>query len=164
MRLIGETQILFRIQGCNTHCPHQALHPFTVHQMPLISQPATDATTAIKRTLQMTAINQRHDLKICIRDWICHVIKGRSRDIKQLTLAADLELRMIAIYHFLPLGPRICKSPHSKKSFSILSLQIFACSCSIVLSTASNFFGRLYQTHRQHHPAVATPRSVTWLA
>jgi hypothetical protein len=96
--------------------------PFTVHLVPLISQPTTDATAAIKRTLQMTAINQRHDLKICIRDRIGHVIKRRSRQVEKFALATHRKIRMITINHFFPLAPWILTSPRSKKSFSIVSL------------------------------------------
>ena len=90
MRLVGEAEVALRIQRHQAHRAHQSLYTLTVDRVALILEPVPDTPTAIERMLQMTAVDQRHQLEFLVGDRLRHVIERRAWQLQQARIGESL--------------------------------------------------------------------------
>ena len=57
-------QVRLRVDGFNTHLPHQPGHPLSIDSIALAAQPGGHATTPIKRSCRVLRIEQPHEMQI----------------------------------------------------------------------------------------------------
>jgi hypothetical protein len=83
---IDQAAIALRILGRQVHRAHQALDLLAVDPVPLIFEPIPNASAAVERVLQVTAIDQRHQCELLVGDRLGYVIERRARQTQQRTL------------------------------------------------------------------------------
>ena len=106
---------------------------------PKIQKTVLNPTAPVARVRDMMLIDFPHPIQIPFRYRPRRVITAGARQSEQPALAAHRQ-RVLPVDHRLALAPSIRPSADSKKSFSIVSFPILACSSATVGPGSDDFF------------------------
>ena len=76
--LVRQAEVALRVLRHPIHRPHQALDLLAVNPIPMVFKPVADTTTAVKRVLQVTMVDQRYLLQLLFGYRPGHVIERRA--------------------------------------------------------------------------------------
>jgi site-specific DNA recombinase len=93
--LIDLCRLGLGINGLQTHQPHQALHPFVVHQQFPAAQIGRHAGPTVERRPGVLLIDQAHQIQIELGLAHRRIVPRRAVEPQQLTLSTQADLRVL---------------------------------------------------------------------
>src|SRR5690606_28101022 len=123
-------RLRLRRHRLEAHEAHQPLDALAIRLTPLLAEGVGQLPAPVERVLQMELVDSTHQREFVGARRLRLVVQPRARDLEQLALAADGQLREPAVDHLSPLLQRRRPSPLDKKSRSTVSSPIFFSSSS----------------------------------
>jgi len=108
------------IDDFQSHALHQALHALAINRVALALKPGRHSSRAVKRSAQVLAVDQRHQLQFVGTDLHRLVVNGATIEPQKLTLAAERKWTL-PFHHRQPSRAFYSPDLRNKKSRSTIS-------------------------------------------